>query len=76
MKQPRTTVIVSGFASSQQFVPVQTGTGILVSSGSVHVTGAQTEATVVEVRRGPVGTGDVPSYPGTASEAKTGMPSL
>lgn len=70
------TIIVSGSANSQQFVPVQTGTGVLVSTGSVHVTGVQTEATVVEVRRGPVGTGDVPSYFGAVSEAKTGKPSL
>jgi hypothetical protein len=76
MKQERATITVSGFASSQRFVPVQTGTGVLVSSGSVHVTGAQTEATVVEVRKGPVGTGDVPGDFSTASEATTGMPSL
>ena len=42
--------IVSGLGPSQQFVPVQTGTGILVSSGSVRVTGAQAQAAVVEVR--------------------------
>lgn len=56
---PNTTV--SGLENSQQFVPVQNGTGLLVSSGSVRVTGAQqTQATIVEVRRPPIQTVERP----------------
>ena len=47
-----------------------------LGGASLALDGVQTEATVVEVRRGPVGTGDVPSYFGAVSEAKTGKPSL
>jgi len=48
-------ITVSGLNSLQQFVPVQSGTGILVSSGSVRVTGEQAQASVMELRESPVG---------------------
>jgi hypothetical protein len=57
------TTTVSGLYVEQQFVPVAKETGVLVSSGSTRVTGAQAQSTVVvEVRRGPTRTVEMPFY--------------
>jgi hypothetical protein len=55
-------VTISGLENSQQFVPVQSGTGVLVSSGSVRVTGAGTGATLIEVRTLSGRTVEAPTY--------------
>lgn len=72
MKPTHNDAVVYGL-ETQQFVPVQNATGILVSSGSVRVTGAQTEVAVVEVRNTPDRTVAAPSYFEPASQSKTGM---
>lgn len=76
MKITYPNITVSGLETSQQFVPVQTETGLLVSSGSVRVTGAQTQATIVEVRRSPIRTVEVPAYLEPESQTRAGFPSL
>lgn len=63
MKITFPTTTVSGLDVAQQFIPVAKETGVLASSGSTKVTGAQTrQSTVVEVRRGPTRTVELPFY--------------
>jgi hypothetical protein len=66
-------ILVTGLETSEQFVPVQTGTGLLISSGSVRVTGAQTQATILEVRRSPARTVEVSAQLEPESQTRTAL---
>ncbi len=76
MKITYSTIIVSGLESLQQFVPVQAETGLLVSSGSIRVTGAQTQPAIVEVRTPPTRTFETPTRLVTESRATARLTSL
>lgn len=75
MKQTFTTVKFCGM-ETQQFVPVQSETGVLASCASVRVTGARVEpvaTAVIEVRVAPERTVEVKNYLPTFSHAETAV---
>ncbi len=75
MKQSLASVRICGM-ETQQFVPVQGQTGVLVSSASVHVTGAlvgPTASAVIEVRALPDQTAGIESCLPTFSMAETAV---
>lgn len=73
MKITYPNIVVTGIETSEQFVPVQTETGLLISSGSVRVTGAQTQAAILEVRRSPARTVEVSAQAEPESQTTTAL---